>query len=95
MKKVIYKLSIVALMLTFGATQANAQFSDGQYTPFSNSAPYAATIADDDLSDFGDDVGGPGAVDNTPITDGYLAIILLAIPYAIYLYRKRKVVSLK
>lgn len=92
MKKVIYKLSIVAALTVVGTTNINAQYSSSEeYRPFSNSSPYS--IEEEDLG-FGDAISGPGT-EKTPIGDGYAAILLLTIPYAIYLYRKRKSRSAK
>ncbi|MGL5013586.1 MAG: hypothetical protein ACRC6V_04745 [Bacteroidales bacterium] len=92
MKKVIYKLSIVAALTVVGTTQMNAQFSSNEeYRPFNSSSPY---LVEDEYSGFGDAISGPG-VEKTPIGDGYAAILLLTIPYAIYLYRKRRSRSTK
>jgi len=87
MKKVIYKLSIVAALTVIGTTNVKAQYSsEEEYKPFSSSSPFS----NQDIStyDTGELPGGPGE-DLTPIGDGYAAILLLAIPYAFYLYRRK------
>ncbi|MGL5013590.1 MAG: hypothetical protein ACRC6V_04765 [Bacteroidales bacterium] len=85
MKKVTYRLSIVFIMLAVSSTQIMAQYSNEEYSPFSRNTPYY--MDDEDLG-FGDAISGPG-VEKTPIEDGYLALLLLSIPYAISIYKKR------
>ncbi|MGL5013588.1 MAG: hypothetical protein ACRC6V_04755 [Bacteroidales bacterium] len=90
MKKVIYKLSIVAALTVVGTTQTNAQLSSNEeYRPFNSSSPYSI---EDEYSGFGDAISGPG-VERTPIGDGYVAILLLTIPYSLYIYRRRRKAS--
>lgn len=86
MKNIIYRLTIVTALTVTSISQLYAQSSNEEYTPFSSSSPYSTN---DDLSGFGDDIVGP-ATERTPINDGYAAIILLAVPYAIYIYLKKR-----
>lgn len=85
MKKTVYRLSIIGVLTAMSSYPLFAQQTNEEYKPFSNNSPFSAN---DDLSGFGDDMTGP-ASEKTPIEDGYLALLLLSIPYAISIYKKR------
>ncbi|MGL4412161.1 MAG: hypothetical protein ACRCZM_11955 [Bacteroidales bacterium] len=85
MKKTVYRLSIVATLMAMSTPLLYSQQINEEYKPFSSSSPYSL---DDDLDGFGDALAGPG-IEKTPIEDGYIALLLLAIPYAISIYKKR------